>query len=198
MAPFVKQVIGIDASKKRIEVCKDNAKRLGIKNTQFIYYSSGSRLPFPDNFFDGIMAASSIEQTPNSKETLKELYRVLKPSGKIRIYYEALNRYKNGKENDIWIAKLNQQTCKLILYFRNIEEEYAIQYGLTISLSKEELIKLLGETTFNSITIEFLETIKPLISKAQFSKLQHPSGQTYTRWLKEIGFKKNPTNSWRS
>ncbi|MBT1247873.1 hypothetical protein XO09_08625 [Thermosipho sp. 1223] len=155
-------------------------------------------MPFPDNFFDGIMAASSIEQTPNSKETLKELYRVLKPSGKIRIYYEALNRYKNGKENDIWIAKLNQQTCKLILYFRNIEEEYAIQYGLTISLSKEELIKLLGETTFNSITIEFLETIKPLISKAQFSKLQHPSGQTYTRWLKEIGFKKNPTNSWRS
>ena len=35
--------------------------------------------------FDGIMASSSIEQTPNPKATLKELFRVLKPGGRLRI-----------------------------------------------------------------------------------------------------------------
>lgn len=120
----------------------------------------------------------------------------LVPGGKIRIKYEALNMYKNGHENDLWIANINQQTCKLILYFRNIKEEYTIQYALTISLSKEELLKLLKKASFECITVDFLESIKHLILKAQSSKLQHPSGTTYLRWLKEIGFKKiAPTHS---
>jgi len=196
VAPYVKQVFGIDASIKRVEVCKQNAKRLGITNTKFFHYFSGDKLPFPDNFFDGIMAASSIEQTPNPKEILKELYRVLKPGGKIRIKYEALNMYKNGRENDLWLAEINQQTCKLILYFRNIEKEYTIQYALTISLSKEKLVKLLNKVSFERITIDFLESIKPLILNAQSSKLKHPSGTTYSQWLKEVGFKEIlPTHS---
>lgn len=199
VAPHVKKVVGIDSSMKRIEVCTENAKRMGITNASFIKYVAGTKLPFDDNTFDGVMAASSIEQTPNPKGTIEELYRVLKPEGRLRIYYEALSRYKNGQEQDIWITEINNNSCKIILYNRNIEEEYAAQYALTIAMSKKEVMKKLSvddEVFFNQITIPYLEDIKHKITNSQVCKTIHPSGSTFVSWLKEVGFKKvNPTYS---
>lgn len=108
-------------------------------NVSFISYKAGSKLPFEDNSFDGILAASSIEQTPDPKATLYELYRILKPGGKIRIFYEALSNYKDGYENDIWIVGLTENRCKLVLFDRNIENEFALQYGLTIAMAEKDL-----------------------------------------------------------
>ncbi len=192
VAPYAKEVVGIDSSTRRIEVCSENAKRLGITNVKFKDYVVGSKIPFEDNSFDGVMAASSVEQTPNPKETLKELYRVLKPEGRLRIHYEALSRYKNGGERDLWIADLNEKSCKLILSNRNIEDEYVIQYGLTFAMSKEELMEGLSANegvSFNQITIPILQGLKSKITKAQVLKTVHPSAKTIISWLKEIGFK---------
>jgi len=193
VAPFAKEVIGIDSSIKRIEVCTKNAKRMGIKNAEFINYTVGTKLPFDDNTFDGIMAASSIEQTPDPKETIKELYRVLKPRGRLRIYYEALSPYRNGQEEDLWIAEKDNNSCKLMLYSRKIDEEYVIQYGLTIAMSKQEVIERLSagnEVSFEQITIPFLEEIKHKITNSQVCKTIHPSGRTYISLLKKVGFNK--------
>lgn len=193
IAPFVREVTGVDSSEKRVETCTVNAKRMGILNASFVSYKSEAGLPFEDNSFDGIMAASSIEQTPDPKKTLKELFRVLKPGGRIRIYYEALSSYKDGYENDIWILKLTEDTSKLILYNRDLENEYALQYGLTVAMSAQELTKRLsdnGEVSFNQVSVSFLEGIKGAITKVQVCKTIHPSGKTWTLWLKEVGFKK--------
>lgn len=193
VAPFAEEVTGIDSSMKRVEICTENARRMGIENTRFVSYKSGTILPFEDNSFDGIMAASSIEQTPDPKKTLEELYRVLKPGGRIRIYYEALSDYKDGYEKDIWIEGLTESTCKLILFNRDLENEYALQYGLTIAMPKEELIRKLsdcGEVSFDRVSVSFLEEIKDAIIRAQLCKNIHPSAKTWISWLKEIGFTK--------
>ena len=199
VAPYAKEVIGVDSSIKRIEVCTKNANRMEINNAKFVNYTVGTNLPFDDNTFDGVMAASSIEQTPDPKETIKELYRVLKPGGRLRIYYEALNHYRNGQEEDLWIAEKDRNSSKLILYSRKIDEEYVIQYGLTIAMPKQELIEKLSvdnEVPFNQITIPFLEGIRTKITNAQVCKTIHPSGRTYTSLLKQAGFKEvNPTYS---
>lgn len=192
VAPYAKEVVGVDSSEKRVETCTANAKRMGLNNTSFISYKAGADLPFEDNSFDGIMAASSVEQTPDPKKTLKELYRVLKPGGRIRLSYEALNCYKDGYESDIWIAGLTEKNCKIILYKRDIVNECALQYGLTVAMSDKELISRLsadGEVSFNQITVSFLEEIRGAITKVQVCKTIHPSGRTWASWLKEIGFK---------
>jgi len=192
VAPFAKEVIGVDSSEKRVKTCTENAERLGIKNASFVSYKSGTKLPFKDNSFDGIMAASSIEQTPDPKKTIEELYRVLKPGGRIRIFYEALSDYKDGYEKDLWIEGITESKCKLILFNRDLENEYALQYGLTIAMSEEELIRRLsadGKVSFDQVSISFLEGIKGLITRAQVCKTIHPSGKTLVSWLKEMGFK---------
>lgn len=126
------------------------------------------------------------------KKTLGELFRVLKPGGCIRIYYEALSVYKDGYEKDIWVSGLAESACKVILYDRDLENEYVLQYGLTIAMPKEEFIRRLsatGEYSFNQVSVSFLEEIKGLIIKAQVCKTIHPSGEKLVSWLKDIGFK---------
>ncbi len=191
IAPYAKEIVGVDASQKRIEVCRKNSEKLGFKNTNFITYKNGEKLPFGNDIFDGIIASSSIEQTPNPKETLKELYRVLKPGGKLRFGYEALNRYKNGQENDIWISVINDSKIKIFLYDRRIEEEYALQYSLTLKINKEAFFSYFEkckEITFNMFSVELIQRLKPFILKVFVCKLYHPSGKTFINWLKEIGF----------
>ena len=199
VAPHAAEVVGIDSSPRRVKVCSQNAKRLGIRNVKFVSYKVGEKLPFEDNSFDGIMAASSIEQTPDPKATLKELFRVLKPGGRLRFKYEALEQYRNSKEKDVWIAELTDNSCKLVLYVRDLKQECVTQYGITVSLSKREIVELLkrdGGTHFTNITVRFLESIRPRIIGVQICRLKHPSGRTYISWLKEIGFKEVlPTHS---
>jgi SAM-dependent methyltransferase len=38
-------------------------------------------LPYPDNFFDTVISSGVLEHVPNDYESLKEVYRILKPDG---------------------------------------------------------------------------------------------------------------------
>ncbi|MBA7596100.1 2-methoxy-6-polyprenyl-1,4-benzoquinol methylase [subsurface metagenome] len=203
VAPFVDEVVGVDGSQHRVDVCAENANRLGISNARFLCVEPGNPLPFEENSFDGIMAASSVEQTPDPKEALKELYRVLKPGGRIRMNYEALSMYKGGKERECYFDKIYEGTCSLTIYDRHIDEEYAVMYKVIFSESCKEIFPEfiissgnLKDITFNTITIPILEKLKPVISAARICTLTHPSGKTLFKWLKDIGFSEiHPTHS---
>lgn len=192
VAPFAKEIIGVDGSRRRVDVCTDNARRMGISNARFVYVEPGSSLPFEDNSFDGIMAASSVEATPSPQDTLQELYRVLKPEGRIRIAYEDLARYRNGQEQVAHLHRVDEQMCSLILYNRYIDEEYAKMYQIIFALPYEYLVELLGcdrnLLPLNLVTTPLLNKLRPSITEARYCLLIHPSGKTIVSWMKEIGF----------
>ena len=194
VAPFAKEVIGVDASMKRVEVCRSNAARLRITNAYFVHIPAGEALPFDDESFDGVVAASSIEQTPDPKATFREIYRVLRPQGRLRIGYEALNRYGGGREREIWLSAIGHRTCRLIIYVREIAGERAEQYGLTFRMSREALAACLApgrsEPTYADLSIKMLDNLRPQIVDVRKCTLWHPSGKTLTSWLEEVGFSK--------
>lgn len=163
VAPYVAEVVGVDAASKRVEICTSNAQRLGINNASFICHPPGSPLPFPDNSFDGIMAASSLEQTPNPYEMLSELHRVLKDGGRLRFQYESLGCY-SGQEEDIWLARLTDDTCALIFFQRNIENEEVVQIALHFSIPAKEIILFCGGAlpAYSNIESTLLEQLQPL------------------------------------
>src|SRR5574340_1247051 len=101
LAPMVEEVVGVDGSRKRVEVCTRNARRMGLTNASFIHYPPGQPLPFADASFDVVTAGSSIEQTPDAKATLREIYRVLKPGGRLRMHYESLLYYAGELECEV-------------------------------------------------------------------------------------------------
>lgn len=192
VAPYASRVIGVEGSIRRTKVCTENAARLGISNAEFIHVPQGSPLPFEDNAFDGIMAASSIEQTQDPKHTLKELFRVVKPAGRLRISYESLEAYRNGQERDVWLEPISDRKCRLIIYDRDIDKEFVVQYGLTFALSSQDIgnsfSKDSSRISYEDVTIPILENIRSYITDSQVCTTIHPSGKTLVSWLREIGF----------
>jgi SAM-dependent methyltransferase len=145
-----------------------------------VHVPAGRPLPFEDESFDGAMAASCIEQTPDPKATLSEIFRVLRPRGRLRIYYEALGWYRGGRERDVWLAGIGDDASRLIIYDRDIEGEKANQYGITFSMSREELVPILsgGESrpSYGNLTIGALDALRSRIVDVRKCTLMHPSG----------------------
>jgi len=192
LAPFSGEVVGVDGSRKRVAVCSENARRLGIHNARFEHIPAGSRLPFPDGAFDGVTAASSVEQSPDPLATLRELYRVLKPGGRLRMSYESLGQYQGGQEHGADLSPIDAETCWLTLYFRSIEREQARMAKLKLGLPVEEASRLLsaqeGVVPWDALTRPLVEQMAGSVIEARTCILTHPSGATFTRWLAEVGF----------
>jgi ubiquinone/menaquinone biosynthesis C-methylase UbiE len=75
------EVSGIDVSENAIE----NAKHLAEREEISCVFKVGSAedLPYPDEHFDKIICSSSLEHFKDDVKALKEMYRVLKPHGKV-------------------------------------------------------------------------------------------------------------------
>jgi len=196
VAPFVEEVVGVEGSHRRVEVCTQNAKHLGVSNVRFIYVQPGMPLPFQDGSFDGVIAASSVEQTPDPKAVLREFFPVLRPGGRVRIDYEALGRYRNGQEREAWLWEFGGRACRLMLCDRDIDRERVRQCSLTFGMSGREVVARFrgdGEggrpLSFDIITTPLLEEVRWAITDARFCSLSHPSGRTLVSWLRDIGFR---------
>jgi SAM-dependent methyltransferase len=186
MAPMVDEVVGVDGSKRRVEACTRNAKRMGLGNTSFVHVPPGAPLPFDDESFDGVTAGSSIEQTPDAKATLRELCRVLKPGGRLRMHYESLSYYAGGQERELHVGSAGD----LMVYDRHLEEEYVKHLNLTFDLPEAEVLAVFlrhGVEPPNA-TSEVLADLKPHMTDAVTWTTRHPSCRTLLRWLPEVGF----------
>lgn len=73
---------GIDLSEKMIEMAKNKAE--GLKNVHF-YATSAEHLPFESDMFDSAICTNSFHHHENPLATLKEVHRVLKPTGRMYI-----------------------------------------------------------------------------------------------------------------
>ncbi|ORX85170.1 putative methyltransferase type 11 [Anaeromyces robustus] len=73
-----KKYTGIDLSPKMIE----QAKKKNLENTEFIV-GDCENLPFQDNSFDIVINSHSFHHYPNVQDFFNEVYRVLKPNGKL-------------------------------------------------------------------------------------------------------------------
>jgi SAM-dependent methyltransferase len=191
VAPHAGQVVGVDGSKRRVEVCTSNAARLGLDNTEFLHVPPGDPLPFEDESFDGVMAASSVEQAPDPRAALEEFYRILKPGGRLRMTYEDLDRYRDSSRYGTWVWDLDDGRTRVVLYDRHIEDEFAIMYGITFTRPSTGLDMPVDETgvlPIDRVTKALLESLKPDIDEVVSCRLSHPSGRTYSDWLNEIAF----------
>ncbi len=194
IAPMVEQIVGVDGSKRRTEICTQNAERLGVTNVDFVHVEPGKPLPFEDESFDAVVAASSIEQTPDPKATLTELYRVLRCGGRVRLDYESLGRYRDGRERELGGLWIDQERARLIVFDRHPDEELVHHIGLATNLSDDGVRTLFAEyaqeVSMGGLTPDVLEELAPHVVEAAQWTTQHPSCATWLAWIKGTGFRK--------
>lgn len=76
------KVIGVDMTEEMIEKAKENAKKQGVNNVEFLL-GEIENLPLKDNSVDTIVTNCVINLTLNKAKTFSEAYRVLKQGGRI-------------------------------------------------------------------------------------------------------------------
>jgi ubiquinone/menaquinone biosynthesis C-methylase UbiE len=80
------QVYGIDLSKDMIELARAHARREQLE--ECVQFASGdvAHLPYPDHTFDVVVSTISMHHWAELEQPLRELYRVLRPGGRVWIY----------------------------------------------------------------------------------------------------------------
>lgn len=167
-------VTGIDASPRRIAVCAENARRLGLTNFRGAVYTAGTLLPFPDGHFDGAMAASSIENSPDPRALLREVHRVLRSGGKLRLGYEEPSRYAGKDPRELHLWPLEGERTYLYLIDRHLAEERVDHYCLIL----RGRVEAVGNPA----------DLGPRVLDAMTYSLSLPGCKTWLKWLHEAGF----------
>lgn len=78
------KVIGVDMTQEMIEKARENARKSGMDNVEF-RLGEIENLPIADNSIDLVISNCVINLSPEKSKVFEEIYRVLKPGGRISI-----------------------------------------------------------------------------------------------------------------
>jgi ubiquinone/menaquinone biosynthesis C-methylase UbiE len=82
LCPKINSFVGADISDKALELSKEKAKTLGIKNAKFVK-GDCFKLPFKESLFDVVWSQGLIEHFSNPQKIIDEKTRVCKVGGYI-------------------------------------------------------------------------------------------------------------------
>jgi phosphatidylethanolamine/phosphatidyl-N-methylethanolamine N-methyltransferase len=102
-------VTGVDISEEMLRKAEERVRTLGMTNTRLMVMD-GSKLEFPDNSFDRVIATYVISAVPDPVKTLLEMRRVCKPSGHLVI----LNHFKSDNPVIGMFEKILAPVCTKI------------------------------------------------------------------------------------
>ena len=103
------EVTGIDISEGMLRKADERVRTYGMTNTKLMVMDA-SKLEFPDNSFDRVIATYVISAVPDPVKTLLEMRRVCKPSGHLVI----LNHFKSDNPVVGMFEKLLAPVCTKI------------------------------------------------------------------------------------
>ncbi|MEM5883048.1 MAG: class I SAM-dependent methyltransferase [Candidatus Aenigmatarchaeota archaeon] len=104
------EVYGIDIAKHGIKIARNWLKEENLK-AELRVGDIYKKLPYPDNFFDGIVSIATLHHNRIEKirKLMKEIERVLKPGGLIFITVSkkrSKEELKKMSKNEIWKIKM--------------------------------------------------------------------------------------------
>ncbi len=102
-------VTGIDISEEMLRKADERVRTYGMTNTKLMVMDA-SKLEFPENSFDRVIATYVISAVPDPVKTLLEMRRVCKPSGHLVI----LNHFKSDNPVIGMFEKLLAPVCTKI------------------------------------------------------------------------------------
>lgn len=80
-----KEIVGIDISEGMLNVGRQKIKKLGLEKSIHLQLGDSEAINHPDNSFDAVTVAFGVRNFENLELGLAEMFRVLKPGGKVMI-----------------------------------------------------------------------------------------------------------------
>jgi arsenite methyltransferase len=97
-------VTGIDMTPEMLAKARDSAAELGLENVTFVE-GEAEVLPFRDGSFDVVISNGVIDLIPDKDVVFSEVYRVLRPCGRIQIADVTIQRpvsEEGRRKIDLW------------------------------------------------------------------------------------------------
>jgi ubiquinone/menaquinone biosynthesis C-methylase UbiE len=106
------RVIGVEPSTAGVEVSRQRAERLGLRNASF-EVGVGEQLPYSAESFDLVVSLAVLEHVQDVDAVLGEAFRVLRPGG--QAYFEVPNNFYpfEGHYKLPWLPMMPKRLAKL-------------------------------------------------------------------------------------
>lgn len=153
------RVIGVDMTKEMVEKAKENAKKQGITNVEFLL-GEIEDLPLKDSSVDTIITNCVINLTPDKAKTFNEAFRVLKQGGRIYLsdivlLKELTKEQRDNKElisgcvagallRDDYLNKIKGAGFKVKVLYENTSISKRQYNGIPLESITVELTKIEG------------------------------------------------------
>jgi demethylmenaquinone methyltransferase/2-methoxy-6-polyprenyl-1,4-benzoquinol methylase len=79
------KIVGIDLSNGMLEIGREKLAKLGLKEKILLKQGDSERIDFESDSFDAVTVAFGVRNYENLQKGLEEMFRVLKPGGKLVI-----------------------------------------------------------------------------------------------------------------
>jgi len=200
------QVLGVDPSPRRVAVSRANAARLGVTNASFVA-GDGAALPLRDASIDLAVASHALEECAEPEVAIRELARVLRPGGVLRVQSQIWALPAEELET---VTLTEGVDCLLFTYARRSQEaERERRYVLALpsdgpaaEAHREALIetaaspRAYGETAVEGLqAIAILERLAPHAFASSFVELRRWTPDWLADALLEAGFREARTTA---
>lgn len=118
------ETFGIDFNQRMVITAQQNLKRAGIEAE--LKQGSVEDLPYPNECFDTVVNTMAFTAYPNGRQAMTELYRVLKPGGKLVMV--DINYPQDGNRLGTIGAKMWQALGDVLRDMGALFQEFGFEY----------------------------------------------------------------------
>ena len=154
------EVYGIDITQAGVDLCLKRFELFGLVGNFRV--ADAQDIPYPDSTFDCVCSMGVLHHVPDTQKALDEIFRVLKPGGRLIVMFYHRHSAKYQLKYRVWSWVTGKSMQQLVNEFDGVGNPKGV-----VS-SRSELRKRLHRFSEIQMHIGFLETRDIILRGARF------------------------------